>query len=186
MARDDLELVRYATARLLDRLEGLTDDEYLWEPVPGCWTVREADDGGGWRADLSRRGTTATNRRPAPFTTIAWRLWHLGASPEPTWPAGQATGAEYVAAWFRQIPPTASPAVGTAAEAVDLVAGTWARVADTFAGFDPAEVAAPMGPAAGPLAESTLEALILHVADELIHHGAEVGVVRDLYAHRAG
>lgn len=22
------------------RLDGLTDDEYFWEPVEGCWTVR--------------------------------------------------------------------------------------------------------------------------------------------------
>jgi DinB superfamily len=25
--------------RLRGRLEGLTDDEYFWEPVPGCWSV---------------------------------------------------------------------------------------------------------------------------------------------------
>ena len=25
--------------RLRRRLEGLTDDEYFWEPAPGCWTV---------------------------------------------------------------------------------------------------------------------------------------------------
>ena len=23
------------------RLDGLTRDEYLWEPVSGCWSVRE-------------------------------------------------------------------------------------------------------------------------------------------------
>src|SRR5580700_1212062 len=25
--------------RLRPRLNGLTDDEYFWQPVPGCWTV---------------------------------------------------------------------------------------------------------------------------------------------------
>ena len=24
---------------LRQRLAGVTDEEYLWEPVPGCWTV---------------------------------------------------------------------------------------------------------------------------------------------------
>jgi hypothetical protein len=24
---------------LQHRLQGLTNDEYLWEPVPGCWSV---------------------------------------------------------------------------------------------------------------------------------------------------
>ena len=26
--------------QLRPRLDGLTDEEYLWEPVPGCWNVR--------------------------------------------------------------------------------------------------------------------------------------------------
>ena len=28
------------THQLRPRLDGLTDQEYLWEPVPGCWNVR--------------------------------------------------------------------------------------------------------------------------------------------------
>jgi hypothetical protein len=32
--------------QLRPRLEGLTDEEYFWQPVPGCWTI-------------SRRGTSA-------------------------------------------------------------------------------------------------------------------------------
>jgi hypothetical protein len=35
------------------RLEGLSDEEYLWEPVPGCWSVR-------------RRGEAATPRAFGP------------------------------------------------------------------------------------------------------------------------
>ena len=27
---------------LRPRLDGLTDEEYFWEPVPGCWTIRHA------------------------------------------------------------------------------------------------------------------------------------------------
>jgi hypothetical protein len=30
---------------LWPRLDGLTDDEYFWEPVAGSWSVRRADDG---------------------------------------------------------------------------------------------------------------------------------------------
>jgi hypothetical protein len=33
----------YPTLRL--RLEGLTDEEFFWEPVPSCWTVRLGEDG---------------------------------------------------------------------------------------------------------------------------------------------
>ena len=58
----------YSAGVLLDRLQGLTDDEYFWEPVPGCWTVTRDDE--GWAA------TNDPEADPAPFTTIAWRLWH--------------------------------------------------------------------------------------------------------------
>ena len=33
----------YVWARLTSRLAGLTDEEYFWEPVPGCWSLRQGD-----------------------------------------------------------------------------------------------------------------------------------------------
>jgi DinB superfamily len=182
MARDDVELVRYAAGRLDGRLAGLTDDEYLWEPVPDCWTIRLVE--GRWQGDVNPAGTHFAEATPPPFTTIAWRLWHLGASPRPTWPQGPMTATEFTRAYFSQIKARESPAVGRADEACELVRATWANLGDLFASFADAEVAAPIGPVGGPFADTSLEGLILHVADELIHHGAEVGVVRDLYMHR--
>lgn len=40
----------------------------------------------------------------------------------------------------------------------------------------------PCGPAAGPYAEASRRSLVLHAADELIHHAAEAAILRDLYA----
>ena len=40
---DQLDL--HWTATLRPRLAGLTDDEDLWAPVDGCWTVRPTDAG---------------------------------------------------------------------------------------------------------------------------------------------
>jgi hypothetical protein len=40
--------------RLRGRLEGRTDDEYLWEPVPGCWSVHR-DPPGAWVTDYAER-----------------------------------------------------------------------------------------------------------------------------------
>jgi hypothetical protein len=34
----------------------------------------------------------------------------------------------------------------------------------------------------GPYAESNTVDLALHVLDEVVHHGAEIGLLRDLYA----
>lgn len=38
----------------------------------------------------------------------------------------------------------------------------------------------------GPYAEGTRVSWVLHVLDEVIHHGAEVGLLRDLYRYRLG
>jgi hypothetical protein len=58
-------------ARLRQRLTGLTDDEYFWEPAPGCWTIHR-DESGTWIADFAD-----PDPDPAPFTTIGWRLVHI-------------------------------------------------------------------------------------------------------------
>ena len=73
MARRDLLLVQMDEAyeRLRRRLEGLTEDEYFWEPVPGCWTVHR-DETGRWVTDYAFPDPV-----PAPVTTIGWRLVHI-------------------------------------------------------------------------------------------------------------
>jgi len=49
----------------------MTDEECLWEPVPGCWTVR-------YRGDTIYVADAAWPAPdPAPFTTVAWLLAHL-------------------------------------------------------------------------------------------------------------
>src|ERR1700728_2066466 len=65
----------YVWDRLAGRLAGLTDDEYFWEPVAGCWSLRP-DEQGRWRLDGGGGGGPAPD--PVPVTTIAWRLGHLG------------------------------------------------------------------------------------------------------------
>jgi DinB superfamily len=58
--------------RLLRRLDGLTDDEYRWEPVAGCWNVRPGSESpSGWTVDYPD-----VHPDPPPVTTIAWRLLH--------------------------------------------------------------------------------------------------------------
>lgn len=53
------------------RLEGLSDQEFFWEPVPGCWTAHP-DESGRWVVDYA-----IPHPDPPPFTTIAWRLLHI-------------------------------------------------------------------------------------------------------------
>jgi len=42
----------------------------------------------------------------------------------------------------------------------------------------------PPGPVAGPFAGDDKASFVLHQLDEQIHHGAELGVLRDLYRNR--
>src|SRR5439155_4170879 len=65
--------------QLRPRLDGLTDDEYFWEPVDGCWTVSRR---GRSSAPMSYGSGAFTwdygeCQDPEPVTTIAWRLGHL-------------------------------------------------------------------------------------------------------------
>ena len=68
------QLEFYWEVHLRPRLEGLTDEEYFWEPVEGCWSLRRAADG-SYRLDLELPEPV-----PPPVTTIAWRLVHVGAT----------------------------------------------------------------------------------------------------------
>src|SRR6476646_7774709 len=60
----------YYAARASDRLVGLTDEEYLWEPAPNSWSIRARGD--KYVIDWAR-----PEPDPAPFTTIGWRLVHV-------------------------------------------------------------------------------------------------------------
>ena len=74
--RSAVEVIRQqlqeAYESIRGRVDGLTDDEFFWEPVPRCWTVRRREDG-RWAADYPE----PPHPDPAPFTTIGWRLVHV-------------------------------------------------------------------------------------------------------------
>ena len=149
------------------RLAGLTEQEHAWEPVPGCWSVRARPDG-GWAADWADPDPV-----PAPVTTIAWRLWHLAVDCLDSYAARLfgTTGTGLTGtAW-----------VGTWAEAGPLLDRAWAVFRAGFAEADDAALAAPLGPAWGPFAEASRLQLAVHAQREIVHHGAEVALLRDLW-----
>lgn len=168
---DIIALSDYAYQRTHSRLAGLTDDEYLWEPVPGCCTVRRTDSGDYRIDDADRPGDPA-------FTTIAWRLWHLiecyGGRRNPQW-----LGVERQPGGFDRD----DPAAATAAQALAVLERAHAFWRDLLHAVPEASWWEPMGPVAGPYAEADKASLVLHQIDEQIHHGAELGVLRDLYRH---
>src|SRR5690242_2857629 len=70
LSQDLLNLSDFAWQRLRNRVEGMTDEEYLWEPFDGCWSVRKSEAG----FVLER---THLPPEPEPFTTLAWRITHI-------------------------------------------------------------------------------------------------------------
>jgi len=153
------------TTQLRPRLEGLTDEEYFWQPVPDCWTVHP--DGA---IDFM-----FPQPQPAPFTTIAWRLahvivgvlamrnhFHFGGPPADYQSWNYATDAK------------------TALHQLD---GAYANWITAVRGLDTEALKRPIGPNEGPWADHAMSELILHINREVIHHGAEIACIRDLYAH---
>ncbi|MBB4905853.1 DinB family protein [Actinophytocola algeriensis] len=166
------------TAQLRDRLDGLTDDEYFWEPAPGSWSVRPRDT--GTAAVRAGAGPMTIDFAipqpdPAPFTTIAWRLGHVIVGVLAMRSASHFGRAATDYDTYRY--------AATAAEALaqlDEEYATWLAGVESL-GED--GLARPCGEAEGPYAEYPLAALILHINRELIHHLSEVCLLRDLHPH---
>jgi hypothetical protein len=72
----------------------------------------------------------------------------------------------------------------TAEAAVKEVAATRAERREDLIATTDHQLGEQIGPLGGPYAERTRVSWVLHVLDEVIHHGAEVGLLRDLYRER--
>ena len=167
LSQNLLDLSDFAWQRLRDRVEGLTDDEYFWEPFDNCWTVRKTAD--GYVADGSRIPPA-----PAPFTTLAWRITHIV----------DILQEDRTASWFGHQPLAEDgqpPTPGSAADALTALDHAYAVWRRRLATLSQDDLDRPMGEIAGLYAEHDGMSFALHILDELIHHGAEVGTVRDFY-----
>ena len=157
--------------RLLTRMDGLTDAEYLWEPVGGCWSLRASST--GWVMDWED-----PTPEPAPVTTIAWRLVHLIYCLQEhglravAFERGRAHWAAPTV-----VPPSAREALAALERAVDA----WRR---DLSGLDDVRLWEVLGSEGGNYREDPVVAFVEHIHDEVIHHAAEVALLRDLYAHR--
>lgn len=149
--------------RLVRRLGGLTDEEYLWQPVPDCWTIRQ-DDQGEWRADYE------VNPDPPPFTTIGWRLVHIADCKlmYHEW----AFGARRLT-----FPDLVAPA--TAAGAVDRLREGQALLRAELASLDDDGLDRPVLTNWGE--QWPAWRIFWTMIDHDAAHGAEIGCVRDLY-----
>ena len=153
--------------QFLPRMEGLTDEEYFWEPVANCWTVYR-DDTGAWKVSWEE-----PEPAPPPFTTIAWRLVHIAI------PIFGVRASNHFGDGTVSLETTSIP--GSAAEAMALLAEQYQTWRAGVEALGEAGLARPCGPAEGPFADHPFAALVLHINREFLHHAAEVALLRDLY-----
>ena len=170
----------YWQTQFRPRLDGLTDDEYFWEPVPGCWSIRP-------RGESSAPVTVGVGEflmdyempepDPPPLTTIAWRMAHIAVGVFGMRASNHfGDGAlEYRTADYP----------GTAADGIAYLEDSYATWLAGVSKLDDDGLAKPVGPAEGPFADRPYAELVLHLNREAIHHGAEIALLRDLYRARS-
>lgn len=174
------QLVWHWENHLRPGLDGLTDTEYFWEPTAGCWSVRPRGTStapiqagsGDFTIDFALPEPT-----PPPVTTIAWRLAHVIVG------VFGARNASHFAGPACDYQSFAYAGTADAALAqLDEAYQRWTAGVRALGEADrPGEgLARPCGPAEGPYGELPMAALVLHIHREVIHHGAEILLLRDL------
>jgi hypothetical protein len=161
--------------QLRPRLAGLTDDEYFWQPVPDSWTVSRRGESG---APMSLGAGEFTwdfgePSGPEPVTTIAWRLAHLVVG-----------FAETVGTHFGGAPASVSSYsyAGTADEALGQLDAMYDAWVAGVRSLGEEGLARAQGPTQPPeFADAPMARLVLYTHLEVIHHGAEICLLRDLY-----
>lgn len=160
---------------LVDRLDGLDEDEYRWSPVPGAADLVPMVGGGVVGDEL----VAADNHGGEPVRTIAWSLAHLVD--------GFLTRADHVNGTHSLAeeygPFTADPS--EAVEELRRAAARW-RSAVAGASEEQATQVGYSGYPAGLDRELPFVDIVWWVNRELIHHGADIAVVRDLYLALGG
>jgi DinB superfamily len=174
-----LQLEWHWENQLRPRLDGLSDDEYFWEPVPGCWSIRRRGEsaapiavGGG---DLTME-YAYPEPSPAPVTTIAWQLAHIIVAVFGARNASHFGGPPVSYRTFEY--------AGSAAEALRQLDDVYAAWVKGVRSLDADALARPCGPAEDPFGDSPLAALVLHIHREVIHHGSVIALMRDLYLRK--
>lgn len=163
--------------QLRPRLDGLTDEEYFWEPAPGMWSVRpretssSAVGGGDFTIDWQYPEPS-----PTPVTTIAWRISHIVVGVFGVRNASHFGGPPVYYESFEY--------AGDAATALSQLDDAYATWIAGVHGLGATGLSRPCGPAEGHFADHPMAALVLHINREAIHHGAEISLLRDLYQWR--
>jgi hypothetical protein len=162
------------------RMAGLTTAEYLWEPGPGAWSLRprgaqrttRSFGRGVWVFEYERR-----DPQPAPLRTIGWLMWHLteGCAHRADWTIGSHSGRPD----DLPVPPDAEGGLAALRTAFDA----WRAVFEEVPAEEYAQVGRSQYPG-GLDPTLPLRDILWWQNREIMHHCAEMMLLRDLYQHR--
>lgn len=181
--------------------DGLSDDEFFWEPATTAWSIRPRSQcrtlspfgNGEWVADFEIPEPT-----PVPMTTIAWLYWHVGSMAARLCDIDILGGSRTMATGWTSPYLSHHPIFTSAEEAVTAMAEGWQRLRDaieradddqlevtasryTYAAEPPRDGLCVAGPP-GPRHPATF--FIAATLCEVDHHGTQICTLRDLYAWR--
>jgi len=170
------QLAWYWQHLMQPRLAGLTDAEYFWEPLPGCWSVRPRGQGVALEVGAGDHiiDFALPEPDPPPVTTISWRLGHLIVG------VFGMRNATYFGGPAMSYDTYVYP--GTAAAAVDQLTTQVEHWLQGVRALDDDQLRAACGEPGHD--HDSMAALVLHIHRELFHHGAEIALLRDLYRAR--
>jgi hypothetical protein len=177
--------------------DGLTDDEFMWEPTEGAWSIRPANEPrtatpfttGSFAADFDAGLVAAAVAGNAvePLTSIAWLFWHVGSQP------GRAAELDFFGGTHTPASGWTSPYIAehpiftTAKEAVTAMRSGWRALDQALKSATDEQLERPTRfwgyGAPGPM--GTGAQIVGSVLNEVSHHGTQIGVLRDLYRVRA-
>jgi hypothetical protein len=111
-----------------------------------------------------------------PVTTISWRLAHLIVGIFGLRNASHFGGPPVDYQTFEY--------ASSAAAALRQLDDGYAAWVKGVRSLDAAALAPPCGPAEAPFGDVSMAGLVLHINREVIHHGAEVSLLRDLWVQK--
>ena len=174
-----VEILRSAYAASVDSLRriltGLSDEEFFWEPVAGCWTVHRRSESRGVGADGSGEWVIdydPTEPQPAPFTTVAWRTLHIASINYLYW--DYAFGSASLS-FDLELP-------GDVTEATDWLFASHQPLLDALAALNDTDLDKLVPTNWGE--QWPVHQILARLINEQVHHGAEISLLRDLYRCR--
>jgi hypothetical protein len=163
----------------------LSEDEFFWEPVPGCWSIRRRDEcrtpdpfgKGEWVVDFD--AGVVEGKVVEPITTIAWLFWHVGSM------AGRAADLDFLGGTRSAESGWTSPyfvehpVFLASSEAVDVMRTGWRALDQAIRASTDEDLELDTRFWSGPPAKGYQ--IIASILNEISHHGTQVCTLRDLY-----